>query len=58
MAGTGLNVGALASALVPSLAVLLLGYWAGRHHNFDADQAAGLSPLALNFALWASPLLK
>lgn len=51
---SALNVSTLASALVPVLFVLLLGYWAGRHHRFDADQASGFSTLALSFALPAA----
>ena len=33
---------------------LSLGYFAGKRNAFDADQAAGLSKLALSFALPAS----
>jgi predicted permease len=36
------------------LFVLLLGYVAGKQHDFDARQSEGLSKLALNFALPAS----
>jgi predicted permease len=41
-------------ALAPVFFVLLLGYAAGKHNEFDADQSDGLSKLALNFALPAS----
>jgi predicted permease len=49
-----MNVGGLVGALVPVFFVLALGYLAGKRHAFDADQAAGLSKLALGFALPAS----
>jgi predicted permease len=48
------NVGGLVGALLPVFFVLALGYIAGKRHAFDADQAAGLSKLALGFALPAS----
>jgi predicted permease len=48
------NVGGLVGALLPVFFVLALGYIAGKRHAFDADQAAGLSKLALSFALPAS----
>ena len=51
---THFNLAILAAALVPVLFVLLLGYWAGRDHNFDQDQASGFSTLALNYALPAA----
>ena len=49
-----MNVGGLVGALLPVFFVLALGYIAGKRHAFDADQAAGLSKLALGFALPAS----
>jgi len=49
-----MNIGGLVGALLPVFFVLALGYLAGRRHAFDADQAAGLSKLALSFALPAS----
>lgn len=49
-----MNIGGLVSALVPVFFVLALGYFAGKRNAFDADQAAGLSKLALSFALPAS----
>jgi len=49
-----MNVAGLVTALVPVFFVLALGYVAGKRNAFDADQAAGLSKLALNFALPAS----
>ena len=49
-----MNVGGLVSALLPVFFVLALGYVAGKRNAFDADQAAGLSKLALSFALPAS----
>jgi malonate transporter len=49
-----MNIGGLVGALLPVFFVLALGYMAGKRHTFDADQAAGLSRLALGFALPAS----
>ena len=49
-----MNISGLVGALLPVLFVLALGYFAGKRHAFDADQAAGLSKLALGFALPAS----
>src|SRR5258708_37668553 len=49
-----MNVGGLVGALLPVFFVLALGYFAGKRNEFDADQAAGLSKLALGFALPAS----
>jgi malonate transporter len=49
-----MNIGGLVSALFPVFFVLALGYFAGKRNAFDADQAAGLSKLALTFALPAS----
>ncbi len=49
-----MNVGGLVGALLPVFFVLALGYLAGKRNAFDADQAAGLSKLALSFALPAS----
>ncbi len=49
-----MNVGGLLGALLPVFFVLALGYLAGKRNEFDADQAAGLSKLALGFALPAS----
>jgi predicted permease len=49
-----MNIGGLVGALVPVFFVLALGFLAGKRHSFDADQAAGLSKLALSYALPAS----
>jgi predicted permease len=49
-----MNIGELVGALLPVFFVLALGYFAGKRNTFDADQAAGLSKLALSFALPAS----
>lgn len=49
-----MNTAGLVGALLPVFFVLALGYFAGRRNSFDADQAAGLSKLALGFALPAS----
>jgi len=51
-----MNLGGLLGALIPVFFVLALGYIAGKRNAFDADQAAGLSKLALSFALPASLL--
>ncbi len=51
---SSMNIGGLVSALLPVFFVLALGYFAGKRNAFDADQAAGLSKLALSFALPAS----
>jgi malonate transporter len=48
------NTAGLVGALLPVFFVLALGYVAGKRNAFDADQAAGLSKLALGFALPAS----
>src|SRR6202043_1148906 len=49
-----MNIGGLFGALTPVFFVLALGYLAGQRNAFDADQSAGLSKLALTFALPAS----
>src|SRR5277367_2521503 len=49
-----MNIGGLFGALTPVFFVLALGYLAGKRNVFDADQSAGLSKLALTFALPAS----
>jgi malonate transporter len=49
-----MNIGGLVGALLPVFFVLALGFAAGKRNAFDADQAAGLSKLALGFALPAS----
>jgi malonate transporter and related proteins len=49
-----MNIGGLVGALLPVFFVMALGYMAGKRSTFDADQAAGLSRLALGFALPAS----
>ena len=46
-----MNIGGLLGALVPVFFVLALGFFAGKRNSFDADQAAGLSKLAVSFAL-------
>src|ERR1700723_3005575 len=48
------NLAGLFGSLAPVFFVLALGYLAGKRNTFDADQAAGLSKLALTFALPAS----
>src|SRR5580693_2446580 len=52
--GALMNVAGLVGALLPVFFVLALGYVAGKQNAFDTDQAAGLSKLALGFALPAS----
>src|SRR3979490_3129587 len=49
-----MNIGGLIGALLPVFFVLALGYFAGKRNTFDADQASGLSKLALGFALPAA----
>src|SRR6202453_1857021 len=49
-----MNIRGLVGALLPVFFVLALGYIAGKRRSFNADQAAGLSKLALSFALPAS----
>jgi malonate transporter and related proteins len=49
-----MNIGRLFGALTPVFFVLALGYAAGKRNAFDPDQAAGLSKLAVSFALPAS----
>jgi predicted permease len=49
-----MHVSGLVGALAPVFFVLVLGYVAGKRNEFNADQSAGLSKLALNFALPAS----
>jgi predicted permease len=49
-----MNISGLVGALLPVFFVLALGYAAGKRNAFDADQSAGLSKLALSFALPAS----
>jgi malonate transporter len=49
-----MNIAGLVGALLPVFFVLALGYMAGKRNTFDPDQAAGLSKLALGFALPAS----
>jgi predicted permease len=49
-----MNLGGLVGALLPVFFVLALGYFAGKRNAFDANQSAGLSKLALTFALPAS----
>jgi malonate transporter len=49
-----INISGLLGALLPVFFVLALGYLAGWRNTFDADQSAGLSKLALSFALPAS----
>jgi malonate transporter len=49
-----MNIRGLVGALLPVFFVLALGYIAGKRLSFNADQAAGLSKVALSFALPAS----
>ena len=49
-----MHVNGLVGALAPVFFVLVLGYAAGKRNEFNVDQSAGLSKLALNFALPAS----
>jgi predicted permease len=46
-----MNIGGLVGGLLPVFLVLALGYVAGKRNAFEVDQSAGLSKLALTFAL-------
>jgi hypothetical protein len=54
-----MNVSAsiLISAIAPVILVLCLGFVAGKHHSFSAQQARGFSRLALTYALPAALFL-
>lgn len=52
-----MDVGSLLAAIAPVLLVLALGFAAGKHRSFDADQAKGFSGLALGYALPAALFL-
>ncbi|HEY4472649.1 MAG TPA: AEC family transporter, partial [Stellaceae bacterium] len=52
-----MNPSVLISAIAPVLVMLALGFGAGKQRAFDADQAKGLSHLALSFALPAALFL-
>ncbi len=52
-----MNASILASAIAPVILILALGFGAGKHHSFSADQASGLSQLALTYALPAALFL-
>ena len=47
----------LISAIAPVILVLALGFAAGKHHRFSAEQARGFSRLALTYALPAALFL-
>jgi predicted permease len=49
-----MNLSGIIAALLPVFFVLALGYGAGKRNAFNPDQAAGLSKLAISFALPAS----
>ena len=49
-----MNLSGLISALLPVFFVLALGYAAGKRNALSAEQSAGLSKLAITFALPAS----
>jgi predicted permease len=49
-----MNISGLVAALLPVFFVHALGYAAGKRNAFDPNQAAGLSKLAVSFALPAS----
>ena len=52
-----MKLSGLVTALLPVFFVLALGYAAGKRNAFSAEQAAGLSKLAITFALPASLLV-
>jgi len=47
----------LITAIAPVILIFGLGFWSGKHHRFDADQARGFSQLALGVALPAALFL-
>ena len=47
----------LLSAITPVIVILALGFAAGKHHSFSADQTKGFSRLALQYALPAALFL-
>lgn len=47
----------LISAIAPVILILALGFAAGKHHSFTADQTKGFSRLALQYALPAALFL-
>jgi predicted permease len=49
-----MNLSGILAALLPVFFVLALSYAAGKRNAFNADQAAGLSKLAVSYALPAS----
>lgn len=52
-----MNVQILLSAIAPVMLILALGFAAGKHQSFDADQSRGFSRLALQYALPATLFL-
>jgi malonate transporter and related proteins len=52
-----MNVSILISAIAPVLLVLALGFAAGKHHRFTAEQSRGFSKLALTYDLPAALFL-
>ena len=52
-----MNAASLIAAITPVLLILALGFAAGKHREFDADQAKGFSRLALGYALPAALFL-
>jgi hypothetical protein len=52
-----MNLQVLLSAIAPVILILGLGFAAGKHRSFSADQTGGLSRLALQYALPAALFL-
>lgn len=52
-----MNPDILITAIAPVMLILGLGFAAGKHREFDADQTAGFSRLALQYALPATLFL-
>jgi malonate transporter len=52
-----MNIQILLSAVIPVILILGLGFAAGKHHSFTADQTRGFSRLALQYALPATLFL-
>ena len=49
-----MNLQSIFTAISPVMLILALGYAAGKHKSFSAEQARGLSQVALHYALPAA----
>ena len=52
-----MNLQSIFTAISPVMLILALGYAAGKHKSFSAEQARGLSQVALHYALPAALFL-